>query len=651
MPDVGEVRYKATVDNSGINSDINDTEKTFKKSAEKIEDASSSANKKVASDFEDSSKKSQSAWSTAGTKIAKGIGAAFAAISGAAVSGTTALAQVGLDFNSQMETFQTSFEVMTGDAQQAVAITEQLKDTAAKTPFGMTDLAETTQLLMNYGLTADDAMSRMEMLGDISQGSADKMQRIAMAYGQMSSAGKVQLEDIKQMIEAGFNPLTEISKTTGESMESLYKRISKGTISVDEITASMQRSTSEGGKYYQSMEKQSKTLAGQISTLKDNFSQFAGEVTSSVAPAIEDAMGSVNEIFEDATLKETLAGLFEGLSQIVTEALPPLIEMIGELLPSFLTITNEVLPVIVSLISELIPPIMSIVETILPILSELLAAIMPTLSEIVGSILPVLAQLLQALSPLFEVMNGLLSQVLGLFNSLLAPVLDFISQALSPLIEIVSRLISVAIQPLQIALEALGGVFSAVFTYISDVISSYVGMWIDVFGGIIDFIKNVFTGNWKGAWEAVRNIFKSIAEGLGNIFKAPINFIIDVINGFIKGLNMIKIPDWVPVVGGFGINIPLIPRLKKGLPFVPKDMFPAYLDYGERVLTREENAALTAVGGVEAIMQNAGNIAQSAVSSGYERIIHLDIPVVIDGREVARATAWWSGEQLEWEQM
>ena len=133
--------------------------------------------------------------------IAKGIGAAFGAVATSAVAVTTALAKAGLDFNMQMESFQTSFEVMTGSAEKAAEITERLKDTAAKTPFAMEELAETTQLLMNYGLTADEAMSRMEMLGDISQGSADKMQRVAMAYGQMSSAGKVQLEDIKQMIE------------------------------------------------------------------------------------------------------------------------------------------------------------------------------------------------------------------------------------------------------------------------------------------------------------------------------------------------------------------------------------------------------------------------------------------------------------------
>lgn len=202
-------------------------------------------------------------------------------------------------YQSTLEGYNTSFTVMTGSAEKAAKVTEQLGTIAAETPFEMTTLADTTQLLMNYGLTADDAISRMKMLGDISQGNSDKMGRIAMAYGQMSSAGKVHLEDVKQMIEAGFNPLQEISQTTGESMNSLYKRISKGTISVDEITASMERSTSEGGKYFGSMEMQSKTLQGRLATLQDTvnaslgqamsgaMSRLAGEILPKVTAAIE----------------------------------------------------------------------------------------------------------------------------------------------------------------------------------------------------------------------------------------------------------------------------------------------------------------------------------------------------------------------------
>lgn len=222
------------------------------------------------------------------------------------------LVKEGITYNATVEQLQTSFEVMTGSAEKASGVVEKLKEIGAKTPFEFTGLAETTQLLMNYGFEADDAIDKMQMLGDISQGSAEKMNRIAMAYGQMSSAGKVSLEDVKQMIEAGFNPLQEISKSTDESMESLYNRISKGTISVDEITASMERSTSVGGKYFQSMDKQSQTLNGQWSTLKDNFSNILGSIlkpisemlTNNILPAVNNFMGKLQEKIDNGSLQE-----------------------------------------------------------------------------------------------------------------------------------------------------------------------------------------------------------------------------------------------------------------------------------------------------------------------------------------------------------
>lgn len=226
------------------------------------------------------------------------------AISTAATLNTIKL---GVNYNAQLEQLQTSFEVMTGSAEDAARVLDRIRDLGASTPFDMPGLAETTQLLMNYGLSADTAIDSMMMLGDIAQGDQDKLTRIATAYGQMSSAGKVALEDIKQMIEAGYNPLQEISETTGESMASLYDRISKGTISIDEITASMKRSTSAGGKYFKSMEKQSKTLNGQLSTLQDTAMQLLGDVvspindilTDSILPASIDAVESIQEAFTE----------------------------------------------------------------------------------------------------------------------------------------------------------------------------------------------------------------------------------------------------------------------------------------------------------------------------------------------------------------
>ena len=267
---------------------------------------------------------------------------------GAIASVTAALgagAAAGIKYNASIETYQTSFEVMTGSAEKAAEVVERLKKVGAETPFELPELADTTQLLMNYGFTADEAMDKMMMLGDISQGSADKMTRIATAYGQMSSAGKVSLEDVKQMIEAGFNPLQEISESTGESMSSLYDRISKGTLTVDEITASMQRATTEGGKYCQSMEKQSQTINGMISTLKDNAQQLLGEVVQPITesfattllPAAIDAIDQLTTAFQEGGVD----GLISAGGQIVTnlllgiaQGLPGLIETAAQIIQS-----------------------------------------------------------------------------------------------------------------------------------------------------------------------------------------------------------------------------------------------------------------------------------------------------------------------------
>ena len=260
------------------------------------------------------------------TAVVKGIAAATGVL-------TTAWNVVGVaatNYNGTIEQLQTSFTTMTGSAAKGLQTLNAVRTMAADTPFELSGLAETTQLLMNYNLTADEAINKMSMLGDISQGNQDKLTRIATAYGQMSSAQKVSLEDVKQMIEAGFNPLVEISESTGESMSSLYSRISKGTMAVDEITASMERSTSVGGKYYQSMLKQSQTLNGQISTLKDNAQQLMGNMFQGYTDRLRDnIVPAANAIVED--LNDALEnGGMDGLVDAVVKKTPQVSQAVSD---------------------------------------------------------------------------------------------------------------------------------------------------------------------------------------------------------------------------------------------------------------------------------------------------------------------------------
>lgn len=204
------------------------------------------------------------------------------------VDGFKSLVGGAVDYQKSMEYYTTSFTVMTGSADKASETVKKLADIGATTPFDMPQLADATSLLMNFGFSADDAVDSMMMLGDISQGNADKLNTIARAYGKMNSAQKVSLESINMMIDAGFNPLQEISEKTGESMQSLYDRVSKGKMSVDEITESMKRSTSEGGKYFQSMDAQSQTLDGRLSTLSDTVNSKLGEALQPILQQAAD---------------------------------------------------------------------------------------------------------------------------------------------------------------------------------------------------------------------------------------------------------------------------------------------------------------------------------------------------------------------------
>jgi tape measure domain-containing protein len=204
------------------------------------------------------------------------------------VDGFKELVGGAVDYQKSMEYYTTSFTVMTGSADKAGETVKKLADIGATTPFDMPQLADATSLLMNFGFSADDAVDSMMMLGDISQGNAEKLNTIARAYGKMNSAQKVSLESINMMIDAGFNPLQEISEKTGESMQSLYDRVSKGKMSVDEITESMKRSTAEGGKYFQSMDAQSQTLDGRLSTLSDTINSKLGEALQPILQKAAD---------------------------------------------------------------------------------------------------------------------------------------------------------------------------------------------------------------------------------------------------------------------------------------------------------------------------------------------------------------------------
>ena len=204
--------------------------------------------------------------------------------------------QSGVDYNASMESYLTNFKVMLGNEELAAAKLSELRKMAASTPFALSDLTEGTQTLLQFGVAADDTTDVLKQLGDISLGNAEKLQTLTRAYGKMSSAQKVTLENVNMMIDAGFNPLNQICDATGESMSDLYKRISDGKVSFSELQAAVEAATSEGGQFYNGMLEASQTFSGRMSTLKDNVAALTGELTSGLFAALGDLVVKLNEV-------------------------------------------------------------------------------------------------------------------------------------------------------------------------------------------------------------------------------------------------------------------------------------------------------------------------------------------------------------------
>ena len=265
----------------------------------------------------DPAEKSTSKWTVAAGQM-------IADFAKKAASELSNVVKSGVDYNATMQSYLTNFKVMLGSEEQAAAKLAEIRKMAASTPFSLDDLTSGTQTLLQFGIAVDDTTGVLQQLGDISLGNADKLQTLVRAYGKMSSAQKVTLENVNMMIDAGFNPLNQICTATGESMADLYKRISDGKVSFAELESAVASATSQGGQFYNGMLEASQTFSGRMSTLKDNVSALTGELTGGLFEALGELVVKVNEaavsFLDDEEKMSQLKDTLGTLASVVTAA-------------------------------------------------------------------------------------------------------------------------------------------------------------------------------------------------------------------------------------------------------------------------------------------------------------------------------------------
>lgn len=194
----------------------------------------------------------------------------------------------------EIESLEKSFEILAGK-EYGRRLFNDIKEFAVKTPMQMNDLAKGAQTLLSFNIAAEEVMPTLRALGDISMGDAQRFNSLTLAFAQMSSTGKLMGQDLLQMINAGFNPLSVISEQTGKSIGTLKEEMAAGAISADMIKKAFMDATAEGGKFHGMLETQSKGIQGSISNLEgavqDMFNkigeQSQGIITGSIQAATE----------------------------------------------------------------------------------------------------------------------------------------------------------------------------------------------------------------------------------------------------------------------------------------------------------------------------------------------------------------------------
>lgn len=242
-----------------------------------------------------------------------------------------------INLASQVEDATIAFEVLTGSAKDGQLLFEQIRKFAAESPVTFSNAAEATKTMMSFGVAAQDVQKNLQMLSDVTGGNNDRFKMLALAFSQTTAAGRLMGQDLLQMINAGFNPLQQISKTTGESMIELKKRMEDGGISADEVRRAFEDATEKGGMFHGMTDRLATTVSGKLNIALSDMEQKLAAAGQAMGPLIVQLLEAFNRL---KPVLDAVVNLIDGISQGLGFALALITDIISSV-TSFSIDTTE----------------------------------------------------------------------------------------------------------------------------------------------------------------------------------------------------------------------------------------------------------------------------------------------------------------------
>lgn len=586
--------------------------------------------KKKMQETTNSMSQSESKLSGSLKKIGTAVAGAFAVSK--IVDFGASVVKMGIQYNATLEQSTVAWTTLLGTQEDAKKMINDISNYATKTPFSKMGVDEMAKQLHNAGFAGEDLFAQLTKFGDM--GSAfniqeDSLKEMVRQYSQVQMAGTAYTEDLNILQDRGIPIFKALAETMGIATEDVKKYASEGKITAEVYNAALDSiaSTTSGA-----MEAQSKTFSGILGTLQDGLSNIAGILTKDLFEALK-------------AILEPIAGLVEAFVSVYNEtgSLTEAFGVIGESMGGVSTIFEALGTIFNEIWLVIIQPLFISFSDLLIALWELFQEVSPQLQELFTVIGEIFSQVwADLIEPMFNMFTDWIDRLLKAFQEhfptmqrIFEEVVDLIKQAWEQVLKPAFELIKGYLE--NILMPVWEGVFENGILPLVDTVFGAIGdLWDNslkpIFQGIIDFLGGIFTGDWTRVLQGVIDIARGIFNGLVSVVKTPINMVIDLINGFIGGLNNLQVPDWVPGIGGKGINIPKIPKLWKGSNFTIGG--PTLVgEQGPELVNMPRGASVLPAHKTRSVLEgaNVGGVNQKITQTA-------NIYVELDGRTIARVT-------------
>lgn len=542
------------------------------------------------------------------TGAARRIGEAFVEMAAKAIKGVEQIAQAGIEFNAKMEKYQTGLTTLLGNEQEAAAVMEQIRADAARTPFDVDSLTQANQMLISTGMSAGDARNDVLNLANAiaaTGGGSAELSRMAANMQQVKNVGKATAMDIRQFAMAGINIYKLLADATGKTTE----EVKDMEVSYEALSAALAKAAAEGGAYEGAMEAQSQTFNGRLSTLKDNVLQLEGALTQDLFTQLSETALPMVMDWVAQLLEAAETGGIEGAIQAAEQIISKLIETALEKLPQLVETGMNMLVALLNGIGDSLP---IIVPVVVAVISTIITGVLNHLPEIIDAGMHILLGLIQGIT-------DVLPQLIDMIPMIISTIVDVLAQHYPEIMDAGMQILFAIGKGM---IQALPHLLTIVPQIEKSIIYSFRNADWESIG------QNIVGGVWSGINSMWDTLVARVTQAVSELWSSAKSAL-----GIASPSKKFKYIGEMSVEG-----------IEEGFEDGETDLEQTVHHVYESMLNTPDISSDPF--GFETFERNVSFNLLGKMSD-----LRIEVPVILNDREIARATAWSMGEQLAWEEL